>query len=68
MYQEFQLRERPEAINLRNATENLIDEVYTRIVELIATEGILAAGLKIHSGSFPEYMYKQKEVKEKENS
>ena len=68
MQQEFQLRERPEAINLRNATENLIDEVYTRIVELIATEGILAAGLKIHPGSFPEYMYKQKEVKEKENS
>ena len=58
MYQEFQLRERPEAINLRNATENLIDEVYTRIVELISTEGILAAGLKIHPGSFPEYMYK----------
>ena len=53
MYQEFQLWERLESINLRNATENLIDEVYARIVELIATEGILAAGLKIHPGSFP---------------
>ena len=41
MYQEFQLWERLESINLRNATENLIDEVYARIVELIATKEFL---------------------------
>ena len=66
--QKFQLRERTEPVNLRNAAEYLIDEGYTHIAELVTLKLILAADLEVHPVCFPEYIHKLKEAKQKENS
>ena len=57
--QKFQLRERPKAVNLRNAAEYLMDEAYTHVAESVNPELILAAYLQIHPVCFfPEHMHK----------
>ena len=61
--QNFQFRQRPEAVNLRNAAEYLMDEVHTlNFVELTTLERILAADLQIHPACFTEYMHILKEA------
>ena len=50
--QKFQLRERPKAVNLRNAAEYLMAEAYIHIAELVTPELILAADLQIHPVCF----------------
>ena len=64
--QKFQLREKPKAVNLRKAAECLMDEVYTRITELVTPEQILAADLQIHLACFPDYMHKWKAASQKD--
>ena len=52
--QKFQLRERPKAVNLRNAAEYLMAEAYIHIAELVTPELILAADLQIHPVCFSQ--------------
>ena len=65
-FQKFQLREKPEAANLRKAVACLMDEVYTSIAELVTFEQILAADLQIRPTCFPEYMHKWKAANQKD--
>ena len=55
---EVSTREKPKAANLRTTAEYLMNEVYTRIVELATPEQILDADLQNHSACFSEYMHK----------
>ena len=63
---EASTREKPKAANLRKTAEYLMNEVYTRIVELATPEQISAADLQNHSACFSEYMHKWKVANQKD--